>query len=190
MTDHPDIEIRRASSSRDWDTAAALLWDYVTWLRDAIGFDPLTEQITFAAEVAALRDYYGDARGAFFIARRGDRPVGHVAVRRHDDGTAELKRMYVAPAARGSGLADRLVGAVLDAADALGVERVWLESKRGAMDAAIAVYRRNGFVEVAPRGRTIHIDGLVVMEHAIACRIGRSAPSCASGHADGAAWTR
>ena len=45
-----------------------------------------------------------DGRGAFLVAYAGSQPVACGAIRRLDAGTAEIKRMYVAPpsAARGS----------------------------------------------------------------------------------------
>ena len=41
---------------------------------------------------------------------------------------------------------------------------VWLETVRGAMDPAIAVYRRTGFAESATRPPTLSVDGVIVME--------------------------
>lgn len=83
-------------------------------------------------------------RGAFLVARRGGAPVGCGAVRMLDGETAELKRMYVAPAARGTGLGRRLVRALEAEARALGVRRLVLETGI-RQHAAIALYRATGF---------------------------------------------
>jgi GNAT superfamily N-acetyltransferase len=83
-------------------------------------------------------------RGVFFVAYRDGSPVGCGALRRLDAGTAELKRMYVAPLARGSGLGRRLVDALEAEARALGVRRLVLET--GVRQAAaLALYRATGF---------------------------------------------
>jgi GNAT superfamily N-acetyltransferase len=99
-----------------------------------------------------------------FLARWDGIAVGVVALRCHRDGTAELKRMYVRPVARGRGAADLLVGAVVEAAAARGCHTIWLETVHGAMDRAIAVYRRHGFVVAVARSATLGMDGVVVME--------------------------
>jgi putative acetyltransferase len=86
----------------------------------------------------------GDGRGAFLVARRGGTPVGCGAVRLLDEGTAELKRMYVAPPVRGIGLGHRLVEALEAEARALGARRLVLET--GVRQAAaLALYRAAGF---------------------------------------------
>src|SRR3990167_4025595 len=50
--------------------------------------------------------------GAFVIAYLDDVPVGCGAVRRLDETTAELKRMYVDPSVRGQGIGRALVDAL------------------------------------------------------------------------------
>ena len=85
-----------------------------------------------------------DGRGAFLVVYREGTPVGCGAVRLLDAGTAELKRMYVAPSVRGTGLGRRLVAALEAEARALGVRRLILETGiRQA--AALALYRATGF---------------------------------------------
>src|SRR3954453_8343738 len=83
-------------------------------------------------------------RGAFLIVYRAGTPVGCGGVRGLDSGAAELKRMYVAPAARGTGLGRRLVAALETEARALGVRRLVLET--GVRQAAaLALYQATGF---------------------------------------------
>jgi GNAT superfamily N-acetyltransferase len=82
--------------------------------------------------------------GAFLVIYRDGTPVGCGALRLLDAGTAELKRMYVAPAVRGRGLGRRLVAALEEEARALGVRRLVLET--GVRQAAaLALYRGTGF---------------------------------------------
>lgn len=83
-------------------------------------------------------------RGSFLIVYSDGAPVGCGAVRLLDADTAELKRMYVAPTVRGTGLGRRLVTALEAEARALGVRRLVLET--GVRQrAAIALYRATGF---------------------------------------------
>lgn len=156
--------IRPARSAADWDEATALLHDYVEWLHTATGIDLRTTQPGFAAELECPACFYGGTDRVLFLAYLREVAVGTVAVVCHDDGTAELKRMYVRPIARGRGIADRLVRRVLETAADAGCRTIWLETKPVVMDAAIAVYRRNGFEPLPGGGRTLDVDGLLVME--------------------------
>jgi GNAT superfamily N-acetyltransferase len=71
--------------------------------------------------------------------------------------------MYVRRAARGRGVADRLVEHVAGVAARAGGRALWLETLRGAMDPAIRLYARHGFVPTVRRS-TIEHDGMLVME--------------------------
>lgn len=86
----------------------------------------------------------GDGHGTFLVVYLEGTPVGCGALRRLDADTGELKRMYVAPAVRGTGLGRRLVAALEAEARTLGIRRLVLETGiRQA--AALALYRATGF---------------------------------------------
>jgi GNAT superfamily N-acetyltransferase len=86
-------------------------------------------------------------RGAFLLARDGDRAVGCGAIRRLDETTAELKRMYVEPEYRGRGVGWAVLASLEAAARQLGVGRLVLET--GVyQEPAIALYRRAGFIQI------------------------------------------
>jgi GNAT superfamily N-acetyltransferase len=116
------------------------------------------------AELSALYPEAGTARhfrlaaaevsgrqGVFLVAYAGGKPVACGAVRRLDAHTAEIKRLYVAPARRGSGLGRRLLAALEAAARALGARRILLETGP-RQPAAIALYARAGYTETAAFG--------------------------------------
>jgi GNAT superfamily N-acetyltransferase len=75
--------------------------------------------------------------------------VGVGCLRPIGGGVGELKRMYVGPEARGAGLGRSLLGALLEAAETAGYERVRLDSVR-FMEAAHRLYRSAGFTEIQP----------------------------------------
>jgi GNAT superfamily N-acetyltransferase len=83
-------------------------------------------------------------RGVFLVAYQAGTAVGCGALRLLDAETAELKRMYVSPSARGQGLGRRLVAALETEARALGVRRLVLETGI-RQTAAVALYRSTGF---------------------------------------------
>ena len=96
-------------------------------------------------------DEVAQGRGAFLVAFDGDTPVGCGGIRRIDEARAELKRMYVAPPHRGRGIGALLLRNLEDAARALGVRQVVLETgiRQGA---ALELYRRAGYEEIEPFG--------------------------------------
>jgi GNAT superfamily N-acetyltransferase len=78
--------------------------------------------------------------------------VGCVGLRRIDERTAELKRMYVRPQARGRGVARALLAACEQQAAELGYGQLWLET--GSMQPeAVTLYLTSGYEPVAPFGQ-------------------------------------
>jgi len=94
-------------------------------------------------------DEVGPGRGAFLVAYRVGEPVGCGAVRRIETAAAEIKRMYVVPAARGGGVGTTILAGLETAARGLAVRRLVLETGERQPE-AIALYRRAGF-DVIPR---------------------------------------
>jgi len=85
--------------------------------------------------------------GVFLVVSLNGTPVGCGAVRLIDAETGELKRMYIAPSARGKGLSKQLVAALDAEARTLGAKRLVLETGI-RQHAALALYRRMGFREI------------------------------------------
>jgi GNAT superfamily N-acetyltransferase len=120
----------------------------------------------FAAEVESLPGAYAPPLGALFIARVDGVPLGSVAVRPSAPGIAELKRLYLRPAARGAGAGRRLVTAALAWARTAGYHRMRLDTVPG-MEAAQALYRALGFYEIEAY-RHNPIPGVRFFERALA----------------------
>ena len=82
--------------------------------------------------------------GAFLVIYAAGKPVAGGGIKRDDDGVAEIKRMYVVPAARRQGLGRRLLEALEDRARELGYARIRLDT--GARQPhAQAMYERAGY---------------------------------------------
>jgi len=88
-----------------------------------------------------------DGEGAFLIAWLDEVAVGCGAVRRLDEETAELKRMYVDPQVRGQGIGRTLVESLEREARALGVTRVVLETGK-RLAPAIRMYEGLGYARI------------------------------------------
>ena len=86
--------------------------------------------------------------GVFLVATLHSEAVGCGGLKFHDGAPAEVKRMWVAPAARGLGLGRRLLSELESHAAAWGVTVLRLETN-GALAEAISLYRSSGYREVA-----------------------------------------
>jgi DNA-binding MarR family transcriptional regulator/GNAT superfamily N-acetyltransferase len=104
------------------------------------GFDPAMSLPADARELTA-------PAGVLLVARLRGQPVGCGALKFHRKAPAELKRMWIAPSARGVGLGARLLRELEDRARAARVRVIRLETNR-ALREAIALYRRSGYAEV------------------------------------------
>jgi putative acetyltransferase len=136
-----------------WSGPAAAVPRGLTELLAAYHLATEAEKGAAVARVADLPDRYRaevvDPGGAFagnvvFIAKRGEDAVGCVVVTAPAAGITEIKRLWVAPAARGQGVAAELVRVAL--AEGGGVVRLSVWRWRTP---AIALYERLGFAVVA-----------------------------------------
>ena len=124
--------------------ARACLRSYFTELagRFADGFDP-------ARSNPAADDEMTPPGGLFLVATLHGEPAGCGAIKFHRAAPAEIKRMWVAPAARGLGLGRRLLASLEAHAAAGGALMARLETNR-TLGEAISLYRSAGYREVEP----------------------------------------
>ena len=104
------------------------------------GFEP---SLSISADAEELTP----PAGALVVARVRGRPIACGAIKFHPGAPAELKRMWVAPDARGIGLGRRLMQELERLARDAGVEVLRLETN-SALGEAIGLYRSSGYREV------------------------------------------
>ncbi|MGY3620273.1 bifunctional helix-turn-helix transcriptional regulator/GNAT family N-acetyltransferase [Bradyrhizobium sp. USDA 10063] len=86
-------------------------------------------------------------RGAFLVAMSDGLPIGCVGLKRGGGEIAEIKRLWVAPSARGLGLARRLMKAAEDIARELSIRVLRLDTN-SALAEAQQLYRSSGWNEI------------------------------------------
>jgi putative acetyltransferase len=85
----------------------------------------------------------------FVVARLDGQAVGCGAIIDSGEGWAEIKRMFVAPAARGLHIGRRLIERLEKIATKLGISSLRLETGIKQVE-ALSLYRSSGFVQIKP----------------------------------------
>jgi len=131
------VQIRPARTPDDLVTVANLFREY----QRAIGVDLCFQG--FEAELDSLPGRYAEPAGGVWLAS-GD--TGVVALRPLPDDDCEMKRLYVAPTARGTGLGLRLAELCVEEARVREYRTMRLDTL-ATMAAANHVYGSLGFAE-------------------------------------------
>ena len=150
------MEIRPLSTEDDLAHARRLFTEYAASLPFDLSFQD------FDRELADLPGAYAPPSGALLLAMEGNEPAGCVALRALAPDVCEMKRLYVRPSRRGTGLGRKLVDAILREGRARGYARMRLDTVPG-MEAAIVLYRACGFREIPPY-RANPIPGALFLE--------------------------
>ncbi len=138
-----DIGIVQAESAEHIAGARELMLEYAQWLEFNLCFQGFEE------ELRTLPGKYAPPKGRLLLAYVDQQLAGMGALRPMDEaGVCEMKRLYVRPAFRGYRLGRRLAERLIGDADAIGYERMRLDTVPGKMDSAIALYRELGFHEI------------------------------------------
>jgi DNA-binding MarR family transcriptional regulator/GNAT superfamily N-acetyltransferase len=106
------------------------------------GFDPARSIPADAADLT-------EPAGLLLVARLHGEPIGCGALKLHGDVPFYIKRMWVAPSARGLGVGRRILRELEDHARRRGAVVVHLETNKALHEAA-SLYRSAGYVEVEP----------------------------------------
>lgn len=137
------FSITPVTSPQDFTDLSHLFTAYARSLNIDLSFQD------FTTELASLPGKYQTPSGCLLLARNTDsnQAIGCVGLRPlGKQGVCELKRLYVSPQGRGSGLGKALVQIVIARAKEMGYEVMRLDTL-GGMVAARGLYTKLGFVE-------------------------------------------
>ena len=151
------IELFQATLPEHIEQVRALFLEYGASLGFSLCFQ------SFDEELKSLPGAYGPPGGRLILARHNDHAAGCIALRKFEPSICEMKRLYVRPADRGSGLGRMLVERLISEARAIGYRSMRLDTIGSAMQEAIVLYRRMGFLEIAPYSK-VPIESALWME--------------------------
>ena len=151
------MELIQAQSAEEISRARELFEEYAAGVGISLCFQ------NFDKELAELPGAYVPPGGRLFLAIKEEQSAGCVALRRIGEGVCEMKRLYVRPHFRGTGLGRTLAETVIQTAREIGYHRMRLDTLPGKMDQAIAMYRTLGFKEIEPYYSN-PVEGAVFME--------------------------
>jgi GNAT superfamily N-acetyltransferase len=146
------LALREASSPEDLEEIDALMDEYVAWDRAAtarLGLDPEAMWSFFYQGDPPLPSAFAPPAGCLLLASRSGEAAGCGGYRRLEDGSCELKRMFVRPAFRGQGIGRALAAALLARAEGAGYRVVRLETTT-FMQGAPELFRSLGFRPCEP----------------------------------------
>ena len=138
------MNLIQAQSAEEISQARKLFVEYAAGLEISLCFQ------NFEEELAKLPGGYVPPAGRLLLAVAAEQTAGCVALRKIADDVCEMKRLYVRPEFRGTGLGHTLTDAIIQAAREIGYRRMRLDTLPGKMDRAIVMYRSLGFKEIEP----------------------------------------
>jgi putative acetyltransferase len=115
---------------------------------------PLEESIAYYEARGQLHDLdelqktYFDHDGTFLVLTENERIIGTGAIRKIDDQTCELKRLWLLYDYHGQGWGYRMIQELFSFARGKGYRRIRLETDQAAQSRAFELYKRLGFYEI------------------------------------------
>ncbi len=98
-------------------------------------------------ELMQLLELYGQPHGRLYVAYKDSRLAGCIALKKLDDATCEMKRMYVKGQFTGQGIGGRLVEKIIDEARKAGYKSMVLDTVP-VLKSAVKLYKKHGFHEI------------------------------------------
>lgn len=128
------------------------------WIAESYTIEPHDREILDDPAGAII-----GAGGEIFFALVGDEAAGTVALIPMGENDLELTKMAVSPEFRGQGIGDRLMEACIEHGRKAGRRALVLESNT-KQEAAIGLYRKFGFVEIALDPNSEYVRANIRME--------------------------
>lgn len=136
-----NIILKIPETLTELDIIKDLFRDYALSLEVSLSFQ------NFERELEELPGVYSEPEGVLLLAMTAQRPAGCAALRKLEAGVCEMKRLYVRPEYRGTGLGRLLALEIIKAARAKNYDFMRLDTLK-KMKRAVALYADLGFREI------------------------------------------
>jgi GNAT superfamily N-acetyltransferase len=146
-----EVEFEQVENEQQKKEAGSLIREYLEWLNDRLRREYGMEfdvEAMVKSDVSDTRKFH-PPHGRFYIVRYKGQIAGVGCLKRLEEGMAEVQRMYVPPAYRGTGIGRAIINQLIDDARSIGYRRLRLESLE-FLDAAHTLYRSVGFRNIDP----------------------------------------
>jgi GNAT superfamily N-acetyltransferase len=137
------MRLLQAATPDQWDDAQRLVREYAASLDVDLSFQ------NFEHELQHFTTEYAAPKGAFILAEDQGQHLACIGLRQFSEEIGEIKRLYVAPAARGRGLGRLLVERIIVVAHEIGYRSLLLDTLP-FMKEAQSLYVALGFKPTAP----------------------------------------
>ena len=137
------VVLVHAATRQQIEQARDLFQEYAASLGVDLSFQ------NFARELASLPGNYAPPDGRLLLALVDGKLAGCIALRRWNETTCEMKRLYIRTEFRGAGSGRILARAVIEHARDIGYQRMLLDTLP-SMSLARSLYRSLGFHPIPP----------------------------------------
>ena len=147
------LEIQKATTPEQLEQVRKLFIEYSQFLGIDLCFQ------NFENEINNLSSVYSEPEGGIFLACYNLEVVGCVALKKLEDNTGEIKRLYVKDVNRNMGIGRKLFDKILGFAKDKGYKKVRLDTLN-SLQSAIKLYKAYGFREIPAYNNTPRNDVL------------------------------
>lgn len=152
MKENGKIEVIHATTQAQLDEVKKLIREFLKWhlQRHSDDIELINEYFNekdFERELSTLPGKYAKPGGSLLLACYNDQPAGCVALKKLDNESCEMKRMFVYPGFHGKGIGYALAKAIIDEAKMIGYTFMKLDTSFRQTEAQ-KLYEAFGFKKI------------------------------------------
>jgi GNAT superfamily N-acetyltransferase len=154
MKNDKNIEIITATTQEQLNDVRCLINEFLKWhlqrhLEDIELINEYFDPKDFKYELDNLAGKYSEPEGKLLLALYDKEPAGCVALKKLDDDSCEMKRMFVYPKYHGKGIGYALAQAIIEEAKKIGYKSMKLDTSFRQVEAQ-KLYEGFGFKRIKP----------------------------------------